>query len=117
MSFIGELLRMTRTKENVIHDKPLNTIYYEHSSHQSILLDGLNSLWQNGELLDITLIIEGSVFRAHKAVLSACSDYFRAMFTDNMLEARQNEICLNGISAKGKKHLIPTILLHHNDMF
>lgn len=93
---------MTRTKERFLHDKPSNNIpYYERSSHQSILLDGLNSLRQKGELLDITLIIEGSIFRAHKAVLSACSDYFRAMFTDNMLEARQNEICLNGISAKG----------------
>lgn len=69
-----------------------------------MLLEGLNSLWQRGELLDITLIIEGNIFRAHKAVLAACSDYFRAMFTDNMLEARQTEICLNGISAKGSRH-------------
>ncbi|KAL1498249.1 hypothetical protein ABEB36_009079 [Hypothenemus hampei] len=93
---------MTRIKEKIPHDKPLNTIYYEHSSsHQNILLNGLNSLWQKGELLDITLIIEGNVFRAHKVVLSACSDYFRAMFTDNMLEARQTEICLNGVTAKG----------------
>ncbi|KAF7270357.1 kelch-like protein 26 [Rhynchophorus ferrugineus] len=97
---------MTRTKERFLHDKPLNTIFYEHSSHQNILLEGLNSLRQKEELLDITLIIEGSVFRAHKAVLSACSDYFRAMFTDNMLEARQNEICLNGITAKGFSQLL-----------
>lgn len=97
---------MTRTKERFLHDKPLNTIFYEHSSHQNILLEGLNSLRLKEELLDITLVIEGTVFRAHKAVLSACSDYFRAMFTDNMLEARQNEICLNGITAKGFNQLL-----------
>lgn len=87
---------MTKNKEKYLHDKPLNTIYYEHASHTTTLLAGLNSLREKGELLDITLVIEGSVFQAHKAVLAACSDYFRAMFTDNMLEARQNEICLNG---------------------
>lgn len=97
---------MTKTKEKYLHDKPLNTIYYEHSSHQSTLLEGLNSLRQKGELLDISLVIEGRIFRAHKAVLSACSDYFRAMFTDNMLEARQNEICLNGFTAKGFHQLL-----------
>lgn len=96
-----DVLRMARSMETFLHDKPLNTIFYEHSSHQGILLDGLNSLWQKGELLDISLIVEGRVFRAHRAVLAACSDYFRAMFTDNMLEARQTEICLNGISARG----------------
>ncbi|CAG9761009.1 unnamed protein product [Ceutorhynchus assimilis] len=78
-----------------------NTVYEHYLSHQTTLRDGLNSLREKGELLDITLIIEGHIFRAHKAVLSACSDYFRAMFTDNMLEATQNEICLNGLSANG----------------
>ncbi|KAH1009352.1 kelch-like protein 26 [Dendroctonus ponderosae] len=101
-----DVRRMARSMETFLHDKPLNTIFYEHSSHQGILLDGLNSLWQKGELLDISLIVEGRVFRAHRAVLAACSDYFRAMFTDNMLEARQTEICLNGISARGFRQLL-----------
>ena len=34
-------------------------------------------------------------------VLSACSDYFRAMFTDPMRERSQDEIQLSGIDAKG----------------
>nr|CAH7725527.1 unnamed protein product [Callosobruchus chinensis]CAH7747782.1 unnamed protein product [Callosobruchus chinensis] len=82
------------------------TICFEGSSHQSSLLGGLNSLREKGELLDITLVVEGRVFRAHKAVLAACSDYFRAMFTDSMLEARQNEICLNGITATGFQQIL-----------
>ncbi|KAJ8918607.1 hypothetical protein NQ315_013113 [Exocentrus adspersus] len=97
---------MTKTKEKYLHDKPLNTICYEHAFHQANLLEGLNSLRQKGALLDITLVIEGTVFRAHKAVLAACSDYFRAMFTDNMLESRQNEICLNGLTATGFHQLL-----------
>ncbi|XP_060528987.1 kelch-like protein 26 isoform X2 [Cylas formicarius] len=104
---------MTKTKERYLHDKPLHTIFYEHSSHLGTLLEGLNSLRQKGELLDITLVIEGSLFQAHKAVLSACSDYFRAMFTDNMLEARKNEICLNGITAKGFHQLLEYAYTSH----
>ena len=34
-------------------------------------------------------------------VLSACSDYFRAMFTDPMRERSQDEIQLSGIDAEG----------------
>ncbi|CAH0554894.1 unnamed protein product [Brassicogethes aeneus] len=97
---------MTKTKEKYLHDKPLHTIFYEHAPHPNTLLVGLNSLREKEELMDITLVIEGNLFRAHKAVLAACSDYFRAMFTDNMLEARQNEICLNGITAKGFQQLL-----------
>ncbi|XP_066260852.1 kelch-like protein 26 [Euwallacea similis] len=96
---------MTRTKDK-FHQQPLNTILYDHTTHQNMLLQGLNSLWQKGELLDVALIVEGNVFRAHRAVLAACSDYFRAMFTDNMLEATQTEICLNGVSAKGFSQLL-----------
>lgn len=96
---------MTRTKEKLF-DKPLNCSYYEHKSHQTTLLEGLNSLREKGELLDITLVIQGRIFKAHKAVLSACSDYFRAMFTDNMLEARQDEISLNGLTATGFQQLL-----------
>lgn len=67
---------------------------------------GLNSLRDKHELLDITFIAEKQAFRAHKVVLAACSDYFRAMFTGNMMEARQNEIILSGVTAEGFQILL-----------
>lgn len=71
--------------DKCLHDCP---------AHFKNILAGLNDLRKKEELLDITLIVQNEVFHAHKAVLAACSDYFRAMFTDNMLESRQTEIVL-----------------------
>lgn len=84
-----------------LDDNPLFSVTYNFPSHQALVLDGLNSLRIREELVDVTLIVEGQYFKAHKVVLSACSDYFRAMFTDNMIEARRKEIHLKGMNAKG----------------
>ena len=42
-------------------------------------------------------------------VLAACSDYFRAMFTDPMRERTQPEILLAGVSAAGVKYILDYI--------
>lgn len=81
-------------------------VHFESPPHANALLNGLNLLRARGQLLDVTLIAGGREFKAHRAVLAACSDYFRAMFTDAMLESRQPEICLNGVSAQGLRCLL-----------
>ncbi|KAK6039519.1 BTB/POZ domain protein, partial [Cooperia oncophora] len=43
-------------------------------------------------LCDVTLVAEGTRIKAHRIVLSTCSDYFKAMFTSNMAEIRKEEI-------------------------
>lgn len=98
--------KMTRLKEWCLQDRPLNTVHFECPSHCGTLLAGLDSLRTKGQLLDITLLAEGQSFRAHRAVLAACSDYFRAMFTDAMKESRQQEISLNGVTAEGIRLLL-----------
>lgn len=92
---------MTLAVTLMLHDRPLNTIYFESLSHTNTLLHGLNELRLKDQLLDITLQAEGRNFQAHRAVLASCSDYFRAMFTDPMKESTQNLIILNGVTAIG----------------
>ncbi|VCX25463.1 unnamed protein product [Gulo gulo] len=46
-------------------------------SHNDSVLAALNQQRSDGILCDITLIAEEQKFHAHKAVLAACSDYFR----------------------------------------
>ncbi|EEC01886.1 conserved hypothetical protein [Ixodes scapularis] len=90
-------------------------VHFESQPHANILLNGLNSLRARGQLLDVTLIAGGREFKAHRAVLAACSDYFRAMFTDAMRESRQPEICLNGVSAQGLRCLLERALPYLQD--
>lgn len=49
----------------------------QSSSHNDAVLAALNQQRSDGILCDITLIAEEQKFHAHKAVLAACSDYFR----------------------------------------
>ncbi|XP_072338534.1 kelch-like protein 26 isoform X2 [Scyliorhinus torazame] len=74
--------------------------------HSATLLRGLAVLRAREQLLDVVLMVNTVIFRVHRAVLAACSDYFRAMFTGGMREADQDVIELKGMSAKGLKHII-----------
>ena len=61
-------------------------------------LESLNKLRINKSYCDVTLISEDSVeYDCHRAVLAACSDYFRAMFTHDMLELKQQRIIMYGL--------------------
>uniref|UniRef100_A0A4W5QBD2 Zinc finger protein 131 n=1 Tax=Hucho hucho TaxID=62062 RepID=A0A4W5QBD2_9TELE len=47
-----------------------------------VMLDKLNEQRQLDQFTDITLIVDGHQFRAHKAVLAACSQFFHKFFQD-----------------------------------
>lgn len=56
-----------------------STLRYTFSAptHSATLLQGLSVLRAQGQLLDVVLAINEERFQVHKAVLAACSDYFR----------------------------------------
>ncbi|ELW68596.1 Zinc finger and BTB domain-containing protein 17 [Tupaia chinensis] len=51
----------------------------QHSRH---VLEQLNQQRQLGLLCDCTFVVDGVDFKAHKAVLAACSEYFKMLFVD-----------------------------------
>lgn len=55
---------------------------------------------QLSALSDVVIIVEGCRFPAHRAVLAAASNVFRAMFTNEMKESVLDEVELKGISAQ-----------------
>ncbi|XP_006811935.1 kelch-like protein 28 [Saccoglossus kowalevskii] len=62
------------------------------------LICGLNSLHEDKILCDITLKVGTKEFKAHRVVLAALSEYFRAMFTVQLKESKEDVIELKDIS-------------------
>ncbi|NXX43767.1 KLH32 protein, partial [Tricholaema leucomelas] len=78
----------------------------QSSSHNDAVLAALNQQRSDGILCDITLVAEEQKFQAHKAVLAACSDYFRAMFSLCMVESEADEVNLHGVTSLGLKQAL-----------
>ncbi|XP_016372241.1 kelch-like protein 32 [Sinocyclocheilus rhinocerous] len=78
----------------------------QSKSHQDSVLSALNQQRKDGLLCDVTLVAGEQKFHAHKAVLAACSDYFRAMFSLCMVESEADEVTLQGVTSVGLKNAL-----------
>lgn len=73
-------LRSLRDSQSNMAPKDIMT-----NSHAKSILNAMNSLRKSNTLCDITLRVENTDFPAHRIVLAACSDYFCAMFTSEVI--------------------------------
>uniref|UniRef100_A0A674E822 Kelch-like family member 32 n=1 Tax=Salmo trutta TaxID=8032 RepID=A0A674E822_SALTR len=87
-------------------DRDFPTRLCQSKSHQDSVLSALNQQRKDGLLCDVTLVAGDQKFHAHKAVLAACSDYFRAMFSLCMVESEADEVILQGVTSVGLKHAL-----------
>lgn len=53
------------------------------NEHNSQLISVFHQLCQDNQFTDVTLATETETFQAHKLILSACSPYFKKLFTQN----------------------------------
>ncbi|TSY83971.1 Kelch-like protein 33 [Bagarius yarrelli] len=67
--------------------------------HLKVNLQGIRQLWEDGVGCDVELKAEGRTFCAHRVLLIASSDYFRAMFSSGMKETHENSVSLLLIGA------------------
>ncbi|XP_078663522.1 kelch-like protein diablo isoform X3 [Branchiostoma floridae x Branchiostoma belcheri] len=79
--------------------RPVRPRSYKNKSHQRVFLGAVSDLQKDGVLQDVVLEVEGRRFPCHRLVLSAASPYFRAMFTSDMAESRQETVLLQGLDA------------------
>lgn len=66
----------------------------------------LENILNDPHFADVTLIVEGHNIKAHKAVLSARSPVFAAMFSSEMLEVRQNQVTIPDLEYKVAQDLL-----------
>jgi len=79
------------------------------SSYPSQLLAGLDTLRKIPTQCDYTVRAGGLLMHAHRAVLIAGSDYFRALLTGDMRESRESEVMLDGVVETGMQAVIDFI--------
>ncbi|KAK2726496.1 hypothetical protein QYM36_000814 [Artemia franciscana] len=86
----------------------LDRVPYRNSNHYQKAFCTLNSMRSRGFLCDIILVSDGVSFPVHKAILSSCSAYFHAMFT-NFEESKQDTVPLQGIDPQALQILLDYI--------
>ena len=82
------------------------TIFIEERSHFDATFCLLNEFRETNELCDVFLEAEHVRVPAHKAVLAACSPYFRAMFTADFLEATLPVVQMQGVDGKALEDIV-----------
>ena len=70
------------------------------------IMEVLDSMRQSKELSDVTLVVEDREIVAHRAVLAACSPYFRAMFLSGFSEASEQKIILKEVDANAVELIV-----------
>uniref|UniRef100_A0A667XVN2 Kelch-like family member 24b n=1 Tax=Myripristis murdjan TaxID=586833 RepID=A0A667XVN2_9TELE len=70
------------------------------SSHSEAILQVFNEFRDCRLFTDVVISVQGREFPCHRAVLSACSSYFRAMFCNDHRESREMLVEINGILAE-----------------
>ncbi|XP_040279595.1 kelch-like protein 34 [Bufo bufo] len=78
-------------------------------SHHGTVFTQYQLLRSYGHLCDVSLVVDGHKFPAHKSLLVCSSDYFKAMFKDHTAESKASVVHLKVISATGLQNILDFI--------
>ncbi|MBN3296866.1 KLHL6 protein, partial [Amia calva] len=81
-------------------------VKFDDSGLSSQLQRGLDSLRLENSLTDVTLHVADTEFPCHRVVLAAASNYFRAMFCNDLKEKYEERIHIKGVEAETMKILL-----------
>lgn len=79
------------------------------SAQHALLATTMNSMRKEGTLCDVTLVVQGQHFIAHRAVLAAASKFFTLMFTTPMIESTSREVELQDVDPSVIEELLEFI--------
>ncbi|XP_064476513.1 kelch-like protein 2 [Ornithodoros turicata] len=84
----------------------LGEYIHKDKKHSNHVLAGLNALRLEGSFCDVSLSVDDIDYPCHRVVLSSCSRYFKAMFSNEMSERSQSRIVINGVDSETLRQLI-----------
>lgn len=71
---------------------------YAEEEHARCAFEFLEKFRCNGELCDVTFLVDGTELKAHRVVLAACSQYFESMFIGEFAEPTDEPIVIEELS-------------------
>ncbi|KAM9833016.1 kelch-like protein 4 isoform 3-T3 [Syngnathus typhle] len=80
--------------------------FFQATNHAEQTFRKMESYLQHKQLCDVLLIAGDHRIPAHRLVLSSVSDYFAAMFTSDVREAKQEEIKMEGVDPDALTSLV-----------
>lgn len=86
---------------------------FSSEKHPRAILREMNALRKHRELCDVVLYVGSRKVFAHRVVLSACSPYFHAMFTGELVESRQTEVTIRDIDEVAMELLVDFCYTSH----
>ncbi|CAH8597791.1 unnamed protein product [Schistosoma turkestanicum] len=87
---------------NAAQDDPL---VYE-INHSKEIIPCISQLYRNEAFSDVTLVVQNTHFPAHRAILAARSEYFRALFYGGLAESSSSIVHLNDINVTAFKSIL-----------
>ncbi|XP_071942871.1 kelch repeat and BTB domain-containing protein 8-like isoform X2 [Antedon mediterranea] len=98
------LVKQTSTDEGL--DGIPEVYNFKDRSRVHELVSGITSLYEQRLLTDVIICIEGTDFPCHRCVMASSSPYFLAMFTNDLLESRQERISIGGVESEAMRLII-----------
>ncbi|CAH8662388.1 unnamed protein product [Schistosoma guineensis] len=90
---------------NTVHEDPL---VYE-VNHSKEIIPCISQLYRNEAFSDVILVVQNTRFPAHRAILAARSEYFRALFYGGLAESSSPVVYLNDINVVAFKNILQYI--------
>lgn len=81
--------------------------------HTNFLSEDIGALYLSDDYSDVTLVVCGQRFNAHRVILAARSQYFRALLFGGLKESMQDEIEIKGTTLPAFKGLLKYIYTGH----
>ncbi|XP_053245564.1 kelch-like protein 6 [Podarcis raffonei] len=81
-------------------------VKFDDTGLSMVLQNGLENLRLENSLTDVTLCVGNMKFSCHRVVLAAASNYFRAMFCNDLKEKYEEKIVIKGADAETMQILL-----------